>query len=357
MPPLSAKQRADLPDSAFAYVDSKGVRRLPIHDASHVRNALSRFSQVRFENEVARAEARDRLLKAAKRHGIVPLGFMSRQLDTVQRRVLAAGAVVELAAIRSSNELQTALRRALRDNEIVVERIAAGEEVPDAGPGRMVVNSATAALTVHHRTAILDDPEVADMVAGAVRFVLEREHLDAKDASRPRPAELPTGVVTHLLTDIEGSTALLVQLGDRYGKLLTTVRRIIASEVEEAGGILIETRADETVSVFTSGAAAVRAAIGFQKAISDRRWPDKSEVRVRAGIHTGPITVVDGSYVGLSVHQAARVTSAAGGGQILVSRDSLDTMDRHPEVGFASIGTHSLAGVPEPMELFSVEFA
>jgi class 3 adenylate cyclase len=77
---LDSIGRADLPDSAFAYVDSRGRRRLPIHDEAHVRNALARFSQVNFEDERARERARKRLLNAAKRHGIVPVGFISGQL-------------------------------------------------------------------------------------------------------------------------------------------------------------------------------------------------------------------------------------------------------------------------------------
>lgn len=80
MAPLSASARSRLPDNAFAYIDSRGVRRLPINDAVHVRNALARFDQVGFENETARNRARDRLLRAAKRFGIVPLGFFDVQL-------------------------------------------------------------------------------------------------------------------------------------------------------------------------------------------------------------------------------------------------------------------------------------
>lgn len=80
MPTLGASARARLPDSAFAYIDSQGQRRLPIHDVSHVRNALARFEQVAFEDEVARERARQRLLRAAKKHGIVPLGFFDGQL-------------------------------------------------------------------------------------------------------------------------------------------------------------------------------------------------------------------------------------------------------------------------------------
>jgi len=82
VPQLSATARARLPASAFAYIDSAGRRRLPIHDASHVRNALSRFDQTAFENDAAREKARQRLLAAAKKHGIVPIGFFDGQLRT-----------------------------------------------------------------------------------------------------------------------------------------------------------------------------------------------------------------------------------------------------------------------------------
>ena len=80
MPPLNATSRARLPDSSFAYIDSQGRRRLPINDASHVRNALARFDQTGFEDDAARERARQRLLRAAKRYGIVPLGFFDGQL-------------------------------------------------------------------------------------------------------------------------------------------------------------------------------------------------------------------------------------------------------------------------------------
>src|SRR5690348_18404816 len=92
MPQLRAKERAELPDSAFAYIDSGGKRRLPIHDAAHVRNALARFSQVAFEDEGARDKARTRLLRAAKKHQIVPIGFVSAQL--LPRRKLPRGRVI-----------------------------------------------------------------------------------------------------------------------------------------------------------------------------------------------------------------------------------------------------------------------
>ena len=82
VPRLEPADRAKLPATAFAYVDARGRRRLPIHDAAHVRNALARFNQVAFEDEAAREQARTRLLKAAKRFGIVPVGFITGQLQS-----------------------------------------------------------------------------------------------------------------------------------------------------------------------------------------------------------------------------------------------------------------------------------
>ena len=101
---LSAKQRAQLPDSAFAYIDSKGKRRLPIHDPAHVRNALARFGQVAFEDDEARDRARNRLLRAAKKHGIMPIGFISAQLQP-QRKLPQGQVTFLLTDIEGSTEL------------------------------------------------------------------------------------------------------------------------------------------------------------------------------------------------------------------------------------------------------------
>ena len=135
MPPLSAKERANLPDSAFAYIDSQGKRRLPINDAVHVRNALARFNQVAFENEAARDKARTRLLRAATKHGVVPIGFVSAQLQP-QRKFPKGQVTFLLTDVEGSTELLarlddrypsliTAVRRAMR----AAVRQAGGREV------------------------------------------------------------------------------------------------------------------------------------------------------------------------------------------------------------------------------------
>jgi class 3 adenylate cyclase len=93
---LKSGRRSELRDSAFAYVDSAGRRRLPINDEAHVRNALARFSQVVFEDDEARDRARTKLLRAAKKYGIVPIGFMAGQLRSIGPRTLPTGAVTFL---------------------------------------------------------------------------------------------------------------------------------------------------------------------------------------------------------------------------------------------------------------------
>jgi class 3 adenylate cyclase len=104
MAKLDAKTRDQLPDSAFAYIDSQGKRRLPINDAVHVRNALARFNQVAFEDDAARDRARIRLLRAAKRHGVVPIGFISAQLHP-QRKFPRGHVTFLLTDLEGSTDL------------------------------------------------------------------------------------------------------------------------------------------------------------------------------------------------------------------------------------------------------------
>ena len=218
MAKLSARERAELPDRAFAYIDSRGARRLPINDEAHVRNALARFDRVAWEDDAARDRARRRLLHAAKRFGIMPVGFINTQLGS----------------------------------------------------------------------------------------------------SRARGPTLPTGIVTFLLTDIEGSTALLRELGDDYAALLRDVRACTRTAVAGAGGHPVDSHGDEFFAVFERSDAAVLAAIELFGTLREWSWPGDVEVLVRAGIHGGRPALTDSGYVGLSVHTVARICSVAHGGQIVV---------------------------------------
>jgi class 3 adenylate cyclase len=369
---LSASERAKLPDSAFAYVDSRGKRMLPIHDEPHVRNALARFDQVKFENDAARERARKRLLNAAKRYSIVPVGFLTGQIRSEQKHAAAGRLVIELGRIGAPADLEQHLRSVLRDPTLVVLHWseAAGAYLNGAGkPTPLPADQGQQAVTflerdgrpmtlLLHNAAVLDDPDLADTVQAAVRFVIEKERLDGQVRGRAADAAtLPTGFVTILLTDIESSTALLRQLGDSYADLLDGVRDITRDAVLRAGGREVEVRADEFFAVFERVVSAIEAAVAIQRALSKRTWTDDLDVRVRMGIHSGLITLTDGGYIGLSVHTAARLCSAGHGGQIVVSEETRAAIGEPLplDVQFRSLGRHQLAGLPRAEMLFQVE--
>ena len=259
----SAADRSKLPDRSFAYLDSRGKRRLPIFDAAHVRNALARFDQVDFESERERDQARTRLLRAAKRFRIVPVGFINSQLKS-ERGLSAAGS------------------------------------------------------------------------------------LDA--------VEMPSGFVTLLMTDIEGSTQLLDRLGDGYSELLTTVRTIHRSAVQSCDGCVVEARADEFFAAFESPRAAVECSIAVQRRLDSHRWPNDMEVRVRVGIHAGYPTQSESNYIGMAVHTTARISDAAHGGQIVISGDTKTALTGMTPNGvrFKNLGQFHLRGIPDDHRLYQI---
>jgi class 3 adenylate cyclase len=130
---------------------------------------------------------------------------------------------------------------------------------------------------------------------------------------------LPGGTVTFLFTDIEGSTRLLQELGDDYGRVVADHRRLLREVFQGAGGQEVDTQGDAFFYSFPRARDAVRAAVEGQRALAAHEWPGAAEVRVRMGLHTGEPTVGDEGYVGLDVVRAARICSAGHGGQILLS--------------------------------------
>jgi class 3 adenylate cyclase len=130
---------------------------------------------------------------------------------------------------------------------------------------------------------------------------------------------LPSGTVTFLFTDIEGSTELIRRLGDRYGEVLGEQRRILRATLGESGGREVDTQGDAFFFSFERARDAVAGAIEAQRTLASHDWPDGASVRVRMGLHTGEPAVGDEGYVGLDVVRAARICSAGHGGQILLS--------------------------------------
>ena len=369
---LKPRKRAGLPDRAFAYVDSRGRRRLPIHDKAHVRNALARFNQVGFESDEARERARTRLLHAAKKYGIVPVGFITGQLESERRDATAGRLVIELGRNSAPGELEQRLRTVLRDPTLAVLywSDASGSYVDGIGkPLALPAEGARRAVTylerqgrpmtaLVHDPKILDDPRLKETVLDAVRFVVEKDRLRGEiQATSTDAATLPTGFVTLLMTDIEGSTALLRRLGDRYGGVLNDVRASLRKAVLRGGGREIDARADEFFAVFERTGAAVEAAVAIQRELGERTWVDGVDVRVRIGIHSGRPTLTDAGYIGLAVHTTARVCGAAHGAQIVVSAATRTAIGASAARGirFRSLGRARLPGLPEPEVLFQVQ--
>ena len=132
-------------------------------------------------------------------------------------------------------------------------------------------------------------------------------------------AELPHGTITFLFTDIEGSTRLLKQLGERYATARADHHRILRAAFEEHDGQEIDTQGDAFFVAFRRAKDAVAAAAAAQRGLAANEWPDGTELRVRMGMHTGEPSVSNEGYLGLGVHRAARICSAGHGGQVLLS--------------------------------------
>jgi class 3 adenylate cyclase/DNA-binding CsgD family transcriptional regulator len=166
--------------------------------------------------------------------------------------------------------------------------------------------------------------------------------------------QLPTGTVTFLFTDIEGSTRLLKALGrDRYGEVLSTHNRLLREAFEAAGGLEIDRKGDSFFAVFGSAGAAVSAAADAQAALAREEWPADASVKVRMGLHTGEAVVGSDGYVGFAVHQAARIGDIGHGGQILLSSTTarLVEHDLPGEVALRDLGETKVPDFERPERL------
>jgi predicted ATPase/class 3 adenylate cyclase len=175
----------------------------------------------------------------------------------------------------------------------------------------------------------------------------------APAAGRPDAPELPTGTVTFLFTDIEGSTRLLQDLGDRYAAVRDEHAAIVRQAVEAGRGVEVSTEGDSFFVAFASPVGAVRAAVAAQRGLAVHDWAPAPPVRVRMGLHTGEGVLGGDNYVGLDVNRAARVAAAGHGGQVLVS-DATRGLVEHalPEgVSLRDLGPHRLKDIAQPEHL------
>jgi predicted ATPase/class 3 adenylate cyclase len=167
--------------------------------------------------------------------------------------------------------------------------------------------------------------------------------------------ELPTGTVTFLFTDLEGSTRLWQEHADTMHDALARHDVLVRNAVEARGGHIVKTTGDGAHAAFGDAVDAIAAAVDAQRALTVEPWPEATELRVRIGIHTGPAEQRDGDYYGTAVNRAARLMSVAHGGQVVVSlateqlvRDELDDID------LVDLGEHRLRDLARPERVFQV---
>jgi predicted ATPase/class 3 adenylate cyclase len=157
---------------------------------------------------------------------------------------------------------------------------------------------------------------------------------------------LPSGLVTFLFTDIEGSTKLLRELGEEYGAALTEHRRVLRETFARRGGVEVDTQGDAFFVAFASPTDAVEAAGRAQAAL------ERGPVRVRMGLHTGEPTVTDEGYIGLDVHKGARIAASGHGGQVIISAETRAHLD--DTVPLIDLGEHRLKDFDEVEHLFQL---
>jgi YVTN family beta-propeller protein len=168
--------------------------------------------------------------------------------------------------------------------------------------------------------------------------------------------ELPSGTVTFLFTDVEGSTRLLKQLRDEYGLVLAEHRRILRAAFSEHGGREMDTQGDAFFVVFARARDAVAAAVAAQRALEAHPWPAGAVCRVRMGLHTGEPSVGDEGYHGMGVHRGARICAAGHGGQILLSNTTRELTEDElpPGVALRDLGEQHLKDIDRPERLYQL---
>jgi class 3 adenylate cyclase/catechol 2,3-dioxygenase-like lactoylglutathione lyase family enzyme len=167
---------------------------------------------------------------------------------------------------------------------------------------------------------------------------------------------LPAGTVTFLFSDIEESTQLARDLGERYAEVLEEHARLFRAAVNEQGGHEIDTQGDSFFVAFPRAKDAASAAAAAQRAFAAQEWPGGCELRVRMGLHTGEAAVTADRYLGVAVHHAARICSAGHGGQVLVSQSTAAVLeDERPDgIELRALGQHQLKGFDRPEPIFQL---
>jgi len=168
-------------------------------------------------------------------------------------------------------------------------------------------------------------------------------------------AGLPTGTVTFLFTDLESSSRLWEEHPEAMKAALARHDAILRDAVEAHGGYVVKTTGDGVHAVFTAARDAIGAAVAGQRALAAETWGATGLLRVRMGVHSGEAEHRAGDYYGTALNRAARVTSVASGGQIVVSQATADLLiDNLPGIGLVDLGEHDLRGLRRRETLYLV---
>jgi predicted ATPase/class 3 adenylate cyclase len=170
-------------------------------------------------------------------------------------------------------------------------------------------------------------------------------------------SDLPTGTVTFLRTDVEGSMRLARALGIGWDDLNTRQQTMVRDAVEAHGGVAVRTEGDAVFAVFREAVPAILAAVDLQRSMTDHPWPDGAPVRVRVGLHTGEAHHAGDDYGGFDVNRAARIAAVGHGGQIVLSDPTRALVEAELPAGASvrDLGRHALKDVPQPERLFQLD--
>jgi predicted ATPase/class 3 adenylate cyclase len=240
-------------------------------------------------------------------------------------------------SVRGINDLERGVRQTPRKDTVTLLAQALG-------------------LSEEERTAFA---AAARRGAGAAASAVSTASPPARDVGQlTAPAvALPSGTVTFLFTDIEGSTHLLQRLGAaRYGQALASVRRLLHAACTQHKGRAVDATGDSSFFAFAQAPDALAAAAQAQRALAAHAWQDEATVRIRMGLHTGTAQVVGDHYIGLDVHRAARIAVAGHGGQVLLSWATCVLVESEISEGTAlrDLGEHRLKDLRRAERLFQV---
>ncbi|HEX6570198.1 MAG TPA: BTAD domain-containing putative transcriptional regulator, partial [Acidimicrobiales bacterium] len=282
--------------------------------------------------------------QAATRLEAVHLRALQRRCDALLALDRAEDAVAELEPLALAHPLDERLWA-----QLMVALYRTGRQADALGAYQQVRRHLVEELGIE------PGPELADLE----HRILDHDPALASSARTLGPTAdhivgtaMPSGLVTFVITDIEGSTRLLRRLEDRYDAVLARHDDLLSGSWHDHGGTHVSARGDSHLAAFGDAPSALRACADAQRRLAAEAWPPEGGPRVRMGVHTGLASPRDGDYVALAVHQAARVMAAAHGGQILASDLTATEAGSLDELQLRRVGRYRLRDFDGPVLLF-----